>query len=91
MIFRTSADRVVRWLDPDALEVEANPLARFVFRAEPGIPSKVGSMMRVIRAMKSRRESHQACQMNHRFASVGLLRSLREKMMAKVGFDLFPY
>jgi hypothetical protein len=27
-------DRGVRWLDPDGLEVEANPLARFVVRAE---------------------------------------------------------
>jgi hypothetical protein len=38
----------VHWLDPEGLEVKANPLVRFVLRAEMRIMSEVGGIPRVI-------------------------------------------
>jgi hypothetical protein len=48
MIIITSVDRVADWLDPDGLEVKANPLVRFVFRGEVRIGCKVGGILKAI-------------------------------------------
>jgi hypothetical protein len=39
---------VMRWLDPDGLEVTTNPLVQFVPRLEKRISSEVGSILGVI-------------------------------------------
>jgi hypothetical protein len=41
-------DRVVRWLDPEGLEIKANPLAPFMFRLEIQKVSEMGGILRVI-------------------------------------------
>jgi hypothetical protein len=40
-------DRGMGWLDPEGLEVKANPLPRFILRLEPRIVLEVGGILSV--------------------------------------------
>jgi hypothetical protein len=49
MIFIANRDRVVRWFDPEAIELSANSLTQFVLRPEERIDfSEVGGIQSVV-------------------------------------------